>query len=161
MSQPAVASAAIAAALLAGCSAASPAATPSSGTSQAAPETAAAAETAAKNYFALYGAGQYAAIYPMILPADRAQISESVWVRLHQKCRNPAASHEQVTHPVLSGMVAVVTISLPGVIASLSKAKVTFTYSSGTWYYTPSDMSIYAHHTLAQAVSAATAAALC
>ncbi len=131
-------------------------ASPAASSSPAEPETAAAALSAAKAYFALYAAGQYAAVYPMIAPTDRGQISESVWVALHRKCVSHATAglSYSVTSPVLAGTTVVVTVSLAGIASSIGSEQISFTYSGGQWYYQPSDLSIYKGHDLAEAVAA-------
>lgn len=126
----------------------------------AAPETAAGALSAADTYFALYGAGQYAAVYPLIAPGDRAAIPESVWAGLHQACPVSGLTYKVQT-PVLSGTTAVMAVGYLGAAGSLGSEQVTFTYSGGRWYYMPSDVSTYRGHDLAQAVAAAKAAGLC
>jgi hypothetical protein len=136
----------------------SPAASP---TPAAQPQTAAAALTAAKSYFALYGAQQFAAVYPMIDPADRAQINESVWVAVHQQCGPTSGLSYAVTSPVLAGTTAVVTVSLAGAASSIASEQVSFVYVGGQWYYQPSDTSDYAGNTTAQAVAALKAAGDC
>jgi hypothetical protein len=126
------------------------------------PETASTAKSAAEAYFDLYGAGQYAAVYPMIAPADRQYIREKVWTGVHQECKSPSAGLTySVKHPVLAGSVAVVSVSLSGAAAALGSEQVSFTYADGKWYYLPSDLSIYRHHDVAQALKAARAAGLC
>lgn len=121
------------------------------------PVTKAAARSAAKAYFALYGAGQYAAVYPMIVPSSRRYISKSVWVRLHVACKNPASAGltYRVTHPVLAGRVAVVSVGFAGAASALGSEQQTFTYVSGKWYYKPDDLYVYKGHDLAQAIGAA------
>jgi hypothetical protein len=126
----------------------------------AAPETAAGALSAADTYFALYGAGQYAAVYPLIAPADRAVIAESVWTGLHQSCPVPGLTY-QVKTPLVSGAMAVMAVGYSGAASAIGSEQVTFAYSGGRWYYLPSDMSVYRGHDLAQAVTAAKAAGLC
>jgi hypothetical protein len=140
----------------------SPPASASPPPSVAVPHTAAAAKSAAEAYFDLYAAGQYPAVYPMIDPADRAQISEPVWVGLHYACRNRASAGRtyQVTHPVLAGSTAVVSVGFAGATA-LGSEQVTFAYTGGHWYYKPSDLSVYAHHDLAEAVAALKAEGQC
>jgi hypothetical protein len=132
----------------------------SSGGPAPAQETAAAALAAADGYFALYGAGQYAAVYPLIAPADRAVIPASVWTGLHKACPVSGLTY-QVKTPVLSGATAVMAVGYSGAAGSLGSEQVTFTYAGGQWYYVPSDLTIYRGHTLAQAVAAAKADNLC
>lgn len=131
-------------------------------TASAEPVTAAAAKSAAETYFGLYAAGQYAAVYPMISPAARRIIRESVWTGLHERCRPTTATLTyKVAHPILAGTIAVVTVGYAGGAASLGSEQITFTYVDGKWYYQPSDLSVYARHNVAQAVAAAKAAGVC
>ncbi len=124
------------------------------------PATAAGAMAAAQYYFSLYGAGQYAAVYPLIAPADRAVIAESSWTGVHQACPASGLTY-QVKTPVLSGTTAVMAVGYSGAASAIGSEQVTFTYSGGRWYYVPSDTSVYRGHDLAQAVAAAKAAGLC
>jgi len=54
-----------------------------------------------------------------------------------------------------------VTVGYSGAAASFGSEQITFTYTGGKWYYQPSDLSVYAHHNLAQALAAAKAAGVC
>lgn len=142
--------------------AASAAAGPGAGSPSAPePETAAGALAAASSYFALYGAGQYAAVYPLIAPAARALIPESVWTGLHQQCGQKSGLSYKVAHPVLSGPTAVMSVGFTGAASAIGSEQVTFTYSGGRWYYEVPDLQVYQGHNLAQAVAAAKAANLC
>lgn len=127
------------------------------------PRTASAARSAAMNYFDLYSAGQYAAVYPMIDPADRAHIRRVVWTGVHRACRNQSTANltYAVTHPVLAGSTAVLTVGFAGVASSLGSEQVTFLYADGKWYYRPSDMGVYRHHVLTQAIAEAKAEGFC
>jgi hypothetical protein len=139
--------------------ASSPSAAPSP---QASPMTAAAAQAAATAYFDFYAAGQYAAVYPLLSPAARQVISQSVWMAVHEACRSTTAGLSyKVSRPELAGTTAVVNVSLAGAAAAIGSEEETFTYSGGRWLYAPTDLSIYRHHTAAQAVEAAKAQDLC
>ncbi len=149
----------------------SPAATTPAATTPAAPAaiivpavpfTAAAVKAAAETYFSLYAAGQYADVYPMIAPAARHAIREKAWTGLHDKCRPTTANLTyKVTHPILAGKTAVVTVGYAGGASALGSEQITFKYVDDRWYYQPSDLSIYRHHDLAQALAAAKAAGVC
>jgi hypothetical protein len=127
------------------------------------PESRAAAKAAAVTYFDLYAAGQYAAVYPMIAPTDRKLIRQTVWVAVHRACRPSTAAGltYKVTHPILAGSIAVLTVGFSGAAAALGSEQITFSYASGSWYYQPSDMSVYRDHDVAQAIAAAKADDLC
>lgn len=136
---------------------------PSASSAPVAPDTAAAAKSAAETYFGLYAAGQYGAVYPMIAPAPRSSIREGVWVGLHARCwrLTTATLSYKVTHPILDGPIAVVTVGYAGAAAALGSEQITFKYAGGHWYYQPSDLSVYRHHDLAQAIAAAKADGVC
>jgi hypothetical protein len=167
-------SAAAAVAALAGCahSGAAAAASPAAGTTTSpapvtespAPAealTGAAAGQAAVTYFDLYAAGQYGAAYSLLSPHARKVISAHVWAGVHAECKPAAANLAyKVTHPILAGSTAVVTVSLAGTLSKLASAEETFTYSGGRWWYSPSDLSDY-HATTAASVAALKAAGLC
>jgi hypothetical protein len=136
----------------------SPAASPS----PAEPQTASAAQAAANTYFEFYAAGQYAATYPMLAPTARQVISQSVWVTAHDQCRGSGSGLAyKVGTPAVAGDLAVMNVSLAGAMSSLASEAVTFTYSGGSWYYSPSDLSDYSGKTASQAVAALTAAGDC
>lgn len=124
------------------------------------PATAAGAVAAARQYFALYRAGEYAALYPMIAPADRAVLAETVWTGLQRTCAQAKGLRYSVSHPVLSGATASMSVAFAGASANGTE-QVTFTYSGGRWYYAPPDMQVYRGHDVAQAVVAAKAAGQC
>lgn len=133
-----------------------------SSSSTASPVTAAGALAAADTYFGFYGAGQYAAAYPLLAPASRAAVSEHVYVAAHQQCRRASAGLSyKVSHPIVSGTTAVVTVSLAGAAASLGSEQASFTYSGGRWLYDIPDLAVYRHHTVRQALAALTAQGDC
>jgi hypothetical protein len=85
-------------AFAAGCSshpASSAASTPSpslaaaaaSAPAAATPMTAIAARSAAQDLFALYAAGQYATVYPLLDAQTRGEVPEHKWVAVHEDCR--------------------------------------------------------------------------
>jgi hypothetical protein len=143
--------------------AAAPASSPSAAPSpQASPMTAAAAQAAATAYFDFYAARQYAAVYPLLSPAARQVISQAEWVAVHQACHSTVAELSyKVSRPEVAGTTAVVNVSLAGAAAAIGSEEETFTYSGGRWLYAPSDLSVYRHHSAAQAVAAARAQDLC
>jgi hypothetical protein len=70
--------------------------------------------------FALYSAGQYAAVYPMLSAQARAELPEHESVAVHEKCPPQAAGLTyKVGKPVMAGQMAVMAVSLAGVASSL------------------------------------------
>ena len=110
-------------------------ATPAAAASPAEAQTVAAAKSAAKTYFGLYGAGQYAAVYPMIAPKYRRHIKQAVWVGVHAACPSAAAGLSyKISDPIPAGSSTVVfTVSLAGVASSLGSEQVTMSYTAGRW----------------------------
>ena len=106
------------------------------------PDTAAAARTAAENMFALYAAGQFAAVYPMLSAQTRATAAEHKWVTVHQRCASSGLSYK-VGRPVMAGQTAVMSVSLAGAAAAIGSEEVSFVYQDGGWFWAPSasDMS--------------------
>jgi hypothetical protein len=176
-SRPYLTAAAVVAALaLAGCGAASapsspqPAATAPAATTQAAapvtPDTAAAARSAAENMFALYAAGQFAAVYPMLSAQTRAAATEHKWVTVHQRCASSTSGLSyKVGRPVMAGQTAVMSVSLAGAAAAIGSEEVSFVYQSGGWFWAPSasEMSSAGHYrgSVARIVARLKAADLC
>lgn len=143
-------------------SSASPAAHVTPSRTPAAPVTAAAAKTAATTYFNLYAAGQYAATWQLLTPGAQAAVSRSVWVSVHQKCASAASGLSyKVGRPTMAGKIAVVKVSLAGALSKLGSEEQTFAYADGRWEFSPSDLSAYRGHTVAQAVAALKAMNLC
>jgi hypothetical protein len=127
---------------LAGCgtraaSTSSPAAAaPAATTAAAQPETAAGAKAAAQAYYALYAAGQYAAVYPMINAQARAAIPLATWVTVHQGCKSAASGLSYaVGTPTLAGATAVMSLSVAGALSKLGSEEETFTYEGGKWLW--------------------------
>jgi hypothetical protein len=104
------------------------------------PDTPAGAEAAAQATFELYSAGQYAAVYQLLSPPVRAEVSAATWTAVHQACP-PGASGltYQVTDPQLvpGSSTAVVKVSLPGMGSSLLSETTTFDYVAGRWLWAP------------------------
>jgi len=109
--------------------------------STAEPLTTAGAKAAADKYFELYSARRFAAVYPMLSPADRAKISEAVWVGVHQVCTANGDISSKVTKVTLAGDTAAVTVDIGSLVLVVEPQ--TFTYINGQWYYTVPNLSFY------------------
>jgi hypothetical protein len=129
----------------------------------AAPVTSSAVRAAATAYFHLYGAGRYAATWPLLSLATRRAIPERVWVRVHDECVSHAGKLAyKVGQVELAGKTAVVSVSSAGAAASaLGSEAQAFAYAGGRWAFVPSDLSAYRGHTVAQAVAALKAQGVC
>jgi hypothetical protein len=73
------------------------------------------------------------------LTKSRRAIRESVWVGLHNQCRpsSTAGLSYRVTHLVLAGNLAVVTVGYAGAASALGSEQITFKYAGGKWYFQP------------------------
>jgi hypothetical protein len=169
--------AAIAAAItLTGCGAASappssqpgttaPATTPQP-TAPATPDTAAAARSAAQSMFALYAAGQYAAVYPLLDAQVRGAVPAHKWITVHEDCpRASAGLSYKVGEPVMAGQTAVMSVSLSGAAAAIGSDEESFVYQDGGWFWAPSasDMSAAGNYkgTVARIVARLKASGYC
>jgi hypothetical protein len=144
--------------------AASPAAAPSPSPAPAAtPDTAAAARQAAQNIFALFSAGQYAAVYPLIDAQARAVIPERKFMAVHEECPPQAAGLAyKIGKPVMAGQTAVMAVSLAGVASSLGSEEESFVYQDGAWMWAPSASDLASYRgTVAHVVAAWKAAGDC
>jgi hypothetical protein len=129
----------------------------------AAPVTSSAVRATATAYFHLYGAGRYAATWPLLSPAARRVIPEQVWVKVHDECIRRAAGRRayKVIGVELAGPTAVVNVSFAGPASGLDSDEQAFAYADGRWSFAPSDLSVYQGHTVAQAVAVLKAQGLC
>jgi hypothetical protein len=139
--------------------AATPAAAPT-------PDTAAEAQTAAENLFALYAAGQYTAVYPMLSAQTRATVPEHKWVAVHEDCLSAAAGLSyKVGKPVMAGQTAVMSVSLAGAASAVGSEEESFVYQDGGWFWAPSaaNMSASGNYkgTVARIVASLKAAGFC
>ncbi len=157
-----------AAAALAGCSSggtpqtAASAAPAAASQSPGQPETAAGARATAQQYFDLYSAGEYVAAWALLSPAAQKAIPQSVWVAVHEGCPSASAGLAyDVTHITMAGNTAVATVTLAGALSKLATGSEAFAYSGGRWGFSPSDMSMYGHGSVAKDIAAAKAKGLC
>lgn len=130
--------------------------------SPSAPDTAAAAKAAAEQFFALYSAGQWAAAWKLLAPADRKQAPERVYEAVHQGCPSRAAGLAyNVQKITLAGSTAVVTYSISGAASALGSATMALAWTPAGWGVEPNEMGIYSHGSAAADIAAAKAAGEC
>jgi hypothetical protein len=132
-------------------SASSPAASPRHTGHLDEPATVSAVRADAADYLSLASAGQYSVTYQMLSAGARRAISQQAWVAVHQTC---AGASYQLKHVTLAGQTATVTVALtgakhPGMLTE------TLVYSGGSWGFSPGDLSLYQHSTVAADVAAA------
>jgi hypothetical protein len=108
----------------------------------------------------LYTADQFAAFYNLLSPVTKLQISRHVWVSVHEACLSGGAGKARIIKAVtVFGNAAIVTEAIAG--ASPGTAEDVFNYVDGQWSYSPADLSVYQHGSVAADVSAAKAAGFC
>jgi hypothetical protein len=121
------------------------------------PATMAAVRADAADYLSLASAGQYSVTYQMLSASARRAISQRAWVAVHQTC---AGASYKVMHVTVAGQTATVTVALTGAKhpGTLSE---TLVYADGSWGFSPRDLSLYQHSTVAADVAAAKAQSSC
>jgi hypothetical protein len=85
-----------------------------------------------------------------------------VWVGVHEGCHAAhTAGHRILGRVTVFGTVAIVGERIPGTRPGRGKGENVFAYANGNWAYSPNDLSIYQHGSVAADVAAAKAAGLC
>ncbi|MGO9160431.1 MAG: hypothetical protein ACLP7J_06910 [Streptosporangiaceae bacterium] len=126
------------------------------------PETKAGAWAAAEYYYRLYLASQFAASWDLLAPAARQQIPQRIWVGVHNGCLSASAGTARVIKSVtVFGNAAIVTEMLPSARSKRRMAEHVFNYADRHWGYSPGDLSIYSHQSIAADIAAARAAGFC
>ena len=126
------------------------------------PETTAGAEAVAQQYLGLYSAGQFAASWNLLTPFVQKEVPEATWVGMHQGCPSQTAGMAyDVKNITMTGNTAIATVTLAGAASSLASGSEAFTYAGGRWGYTPSDLALYQHGSVAADVAAAKAQGYC
>lgn len=153
---------------LAGCSGASgPPAIPTptitataSSVPPASQQVKAAARTAAEGFYGLYEANHYTALWNLLAPATKRQVSRKAWIGVHEACSTAEAGKSRVIKAVtVFGNAAIVAETIAGVLPAT--AEDVFNYADGRWRYSPQDPGIYQHGSVTADIAAAKAAGLC
>jgi len=120
------------------------------------------ARAAATQFYGLYSAGQYAAVWDLLSPATKRHVPRHVWVSVHVACPTAGAGRSRIIKAVtVFGSNAITTEAIAGAAAKVHTAEDVFTYAHGHWSYSPQDVSIYHHGSVAADVAAAKAAGFC
>jgi hypothetical protein len=124
------------------------------------PQLRAGAQAAAAQAFGLYGSGQFAAFWSLLSPAAKRQVPRNAWVSIHEAC-SPARDGKPgaVEAVTVFGNAAIVTEAITGTPPRTSE--VVFNYVNGEWSYSPGDLSVYDHGSVAADIAAAKAAGYC
>lgn len=132
------------------------------GVAPASPKTQARARAAAAQFYGLYSAGHFAAVWDLLSPAAKHRISRRVWVSVHDACPSAGAGKARIIKAVtVFGSAAITTEAVAGAAAKLHTAEDVFDYAHGHWRYSPQDLSIYQNGSAAADIAAAKAAGLC
>ncbi len=153
----------------AGSAAGAPAATASRGvaTSMAPPAASASpgeragARAAASQFYDLYSARQFAASWSLLSSTARRQISRQVWVEVHDGCASGAGRSRFIKAVTVFGNAAIVTAAVARAASKPDTAEDVFNYTDGRWHFSPDDLSIYHHRSVAADIAAARAAGNC
>jgi hypothetical protein len=120
------------------------------------------ARAAAAQFYGLYSAGQFAAVWDLLSPATKRYVPRRVWVSVHDACPTTGAGKSRVIKAVtVFGSAAITTEATAGAAAKVHTAEDVFTYAHGRWSYSPRDLSIYHHGSVAADIAAAKAAGFC
>lgn len=125
-------------------------------------KTQAGARMAAAHFYDLYFEKAFATSWELLSSSAKRQVRKSIWIRVHKSCLSissgeRAAAIKSVT---VFGDAAIVART----IRTHSKNRTVrdvFNYDNGHWVYSPADMSIYHHGSVAADIAAARTAGLC
>lgn len=124
------------------------------------PRVRAGARAAAAQFYGLYSARQFATSWDLLSPVTKRQVSKRLWVSVHDACQSRRTGKSRTIRAVtVFGSAAIVTEAITG--ASPGTTEDVFNYSNGRWSYSPADLSIYHHGSVAADVAAARAAGFC
>jgi hypothetical protein len=122
----------------------------------------ASARVAAMQFSGLYSARKFAASWDLLSPAAKHQVPWATWMGVHEGCPSAGAGQAGVIKSVtVFGDAAIVTETSAGAVPGHATAEYVFNDVDGHWLYTPDDVSIYDHGSVAADVAAAKAAGFC
>ena len=128
-------------------------------TGPAEPKTRAGARAAARRYDGLYLAQRFADSWDLLATTAKVQVPRGVWVGVHNGCPSAkAGAARTIKAVVVFGNAAIVTETIAG---ARHPAEHVFNYADGHWGYSPNDLSIYRHGSVAADITAAKAAGFC
>jgi len=122
----------------------------------------AAARPAAAHFYAVYSASRYTASWQLLAPVAKRQIPARVWAGVHELCSPAGSGAPRVIKAItVFGNAAIVTTTVSGAPAGRATTEDVFDYANGRWGYSPEDLGIYQHGSVAADVTAARHAHLC
>ncbi|MGH3401097.1 MAG: hypothetical protein ACRDRJ_01025, partial [Streptosporangiaceae bacterium] len=124
--------------------------------------TQAAVRAAAARFYRLYTTSRFAAAWDLLTPEARRHVPVNLWVGVHNRCPVAGGGTARViTAVTVLGNAAIVTERIAGTVSRPGMAEDVFNYSHDHWGYSPSNLGIYQHRSVAADVAAARAAGLC
>jgi hypothetical protein len=123
------------------------------------PQMRSGARAAAAQFYGLYSANEFAALWNLLSPATKRRVSRRIWVRVHDACPDADAGKPRIIRAVtVFGSAAIVTETIA---SNLNTAEDVFNYADARWSYSPADLSIYDHGSVTADIAAAKAAGFC
>jgi hypothetical protein len=120
----------------------------------------ASARAAAEQFYRLYAASDYAAVWNLLAPATKSQVTMNAWVGVHEACAAGGSGQSRVIKAVtVFGNAAVITEAAAG--TADGSVEDVFNYVDGGWRYSPQAPGIYRQHSVTADVAAARTAGLC
>jgi hypothetical protein len=120
------------------------------------------ARGAAEQFYTLYSANQFATLWGLLSPTVKSQVTKSAWVGVHNSCPGAAAGKARVIKAVTAfGSAAIITETVTGVASTPGTTEDVFSYVGGQWSYSPGELAIYRHGSIAADVASARAAGYC
>ena len=126
------------------------------------PKVEAAVRPAAAHFYSVLSARKFTASWDLLAPSVKKQVPLGVWVGVHEACQNAAVGKPRAIKAVtVFGNAAIVTTVISGAPADGRVSEDVFNYANGRWTYSPRNIGIYLHGSVAADVAAAKAAGLC
>ncbi len=129
--------------------------------SPASPTMKADARATAERFYGLYLDRQFASSWELLAPAARRQIPESTWVGVHEGCLSAVSESGTIKSVTVFGNAAIVTEEITRTSSKSGTVEAVFNYAKGRWGYSPGDLGIYRHESVAADITAAQAAGFC
>jgi hypothetical protein len=110
----------------------------------------------------LYSADQFSAAWGLLSPTAQQAVPRAIWISVHNGCPSAGARTARVIKSVLVfGNAAIVTETIAGTGSRLGKAEDAFSYINGRWAYTPNNLSVYHHGSVAADIASAETLGYC
>jgi hypothetical protein len=118
------------------------------------------ARAAAARFYGLYATSHYTAMWNLLAPATKRQVSRKAWIGVHEACSTGNAGKSRVIKAVtVFGNAAIVAETVAG--ATTGAVEDVFNYADGQWRYSLQAPGIYRHKSVTADIAAARAAGLC